>query len=516
MAIDRLAPDPGARSVEREAKLDADQAFEVPDLGALVTVVPLPDRHLRAAYFDTPDLRLWARGITVRHRVEDPPAEGSWTVKLPAGDAGLTLDRTELNWRGPRTDLPGDAAEVLRGVVRHSALQAIAELDTTRRRLALHDLDGTPVAELDDDVVTVLGGGQNGSSFRQIELELANGGSELAGPVLRRLRDAGAVPNNQPKLARALGLAAPGPAGPGAEWGRRATVEDLVRDRIGAGLDQLLDHDYRLRLDPADPPVHSIHQARVATRRLRSDLKLLAVLLDPAWVGPVRDELGWLGALLGRVRDSDVLADHLQPDGLGPSVGAVGRRELLATLGQQRREQCRDLAAALAGERYLNLLDRLAAAIARPPLVRPSGAGRVPSGEDPAIEVLPGLVRHRWKLLRRQVRASGPRPTDRELHRTRIRSKELRYAAETAIPLVGTPARRLAYAAERVQTVLGDHHDAVGAEAWLEAAALNGTPVAAYAAGRLAAEQVRAQHTLRRRWRSAWHELDDPWLRRWL
>ena len=55
-----------------------------------------------------------------------------------------------------------------------------------------------------------------------------------------------------------------------------------------------------------------VHQARVATRRLRSHLRTFRKLLEPEWAEPLRDELGWLGDELGGVRDADVLLDRLK------------------------------------------------------------------------------------------------------------------------------------------------------------------------------------------------------------
>ncbi|HUZ10478.1 MAG TPA: CYTH domain-containing protein, partial [Acidimicrobiales bacterium] len=76
-------------SLEREIKLDVDLRFEMPDLSALAsgcTLVPLPVQRLAATYYDTPDLQLLRRGITLRRR-EDRVAGGEnlWTLKLPTG-----------------------------------------------------------------------------------------------------------------------------------------------------------------------------------------------------------------------------------------------------------------------------------------------------------------------------------------------------------------------------------------------------------------------------------------------
>ena len=97
--------------------------------------------------------------------------------------------------------------------------------------------------------------------------------------------------------------------------GRRATVGDVIRSSIANGYERLLDHDYRLRLRPGDPPEHAVHQARVATRRLRSDLKTFGPFLDPVWLRHTTAELKWLGNRLGQVRDADVLAQRLRECG---------------------------------------------------------------------------------------------------------------------------------------------------------------------------------------------------------
>ena len=55
-----------------------------------------------------------------------------------------------------------------------------------------------------------------------------------------------------------------------------------------------------------------VHQARVAARRLRSNLKTFGRLLDPVWVKHVRSDLKWLSSALGELRDADVLAENLR------------------------------------------------------------------------------------------------------------------------------------------------------------------------------------------------------------
>jgi CHAD domain-containing protein len=130
--------------------------------------------------------------------------------------------------------------------------------------------------------------------------------------------------------------------------------------------------------------------------------------------------------------------------------------------------------------------------------------------------VLPTLVRRPWRKLRRTVRHAGAHPTDQQLHRIRIQAKQLRYAAEAAAPVVGKPARKMAAAAESLQTVLGDHHDAVTAEDWLRREAAGGSHALAFSAGQLVVVQRQRQARLRRQWRKVWASLDRKKVRRWL
>ncbi|HEY5251815.1 MAG TPA: CYTH and CHAD domain-containing protein [Acidimicrobiales bacterium] len=509
--------------LEREVKLDSDSSFQMPDLrGVVARVVQKPAQELRTAYFDTPDLRLWGRGVSFRHRLGEERGSGTWTIKLPSqvgskDGPGATLDRTEMSWSGDRDVMPPQAISLLRGIVRGAALSQVTELMTTRRRLVLHDVGETACVELDDDTVAVVGGPGHGMRFRQVEVELGSGGRSILAAVVRQLRKAGAELSAEPKLAKALRC----PAGPGPVRARtlkhrdrlRAVVEASIADALGC----LLDHDYRLRADPPDPPPHSVHQARVATRRLRSDLKTFRFVLDPVWLDQTRAELKWLGEVFGNVRDPDVLAGHLSDDGQGDDDGPVhdvGGVELRAQLAIERRTALGELSTVLSSRRYFDLLDRLQSAAHRAPFA--SALTRDPDGETRAAEVLPALVGRQWKVLRRRVRRAGDSPSDHQLHQIRIGAKQLRYAAELAEPVMGPKAGRTARAAENLQTILGEHHDAVTAEQWLRQVALRATPMAAFQAGRLSAEQHRRQRKLRRQWRSAWNQIDRENVRGWL
>ncbi len=508
------------RPVEREVKLDASLTFELPDLGdAVAGVVRLPEVELRAVYFDTPDARLWRRGVTFRHRRQGEET-GTWTLKLPAGRSGPSLDRTELEWPGPVGEPPQPALRLLRGLVRRSPLGQVAEVASTRRRLLLGDRQGNRWGELDDDTVTVVGGVGDGRRFRQIELELTGDGDEAVAAVLERLEAAGARPGGEPKLAMALGPSGPTPAPARAVLDRNARVADLVRASVQLGTERLLEHDLGLRLDPLAPSRHHVHQARVATRRLRSDLKTFSEALDPVWVAHVRADLKWLGGLLGDLRDLDVIGDALGSGGVRSPAESEGRRVLRERLGRQRTTASAELYRVLDGDRYLDLLDRLDAAGSVPPFIgaqtRSRRGHRRRPADRPARRAVPAMVKPGWRSLRQRVDAAGPQPSAAELHRIRIRAKRLRYASEAARPVIGKPAHRMAKDAEALQELLGEFHDAASTEGWLRCEARTGTAETSFAAGVLVGRQQHRQETLRDRWRAAWDRLARPKRRRWL
>lgn len=514
-----------ANQTERDVKFAVDRDFDPPDLRFLIgRTVRLPEEQLSTTYFDTPDMRLWNRGITLRHRSREGCEEGTWTLKLPDQGSGPVVTRSELTWPGGRQEVPMATGAILRGVVRRAGLGEVTELATNRRRLALQTGDDEEAwGEIDDDLVTIVGGPNDGLRFRQIEVELRPGRPGVADSVLDRLRSRGARITKQPKLSLALGHP-PSEADQRRQTKskrRRETFADTVQLAIATGLDRLLDHDFRVRLDLTAPDPAGVHQMRVAARRLRSNLKTFGPALDPVWLGHVTEDLRWIGAALGRVRDVDVLAERFQASGCGAHGPSGGHLELMGSLDRQRSDASRQLAAALCDDRYLDLLDRLQSAAHGAPLLRGAAARTGGGAVDPdgaSRDALPSLVKERWRSLERGVRKAGADPSDRRLHRMRIKAKRLRYASEAATPVIGKPAARTAAAAEDVQTVLGELHDAVCAQEWLrrELERPDLTPAAAFAAGNLSHEQHLAQLRLRRRWRSAYKRLRRKQNRAWL
>ena len=249
------------------------------------------------------------------------------------------------------------------------------------------------------------------------------------------------------------------------------------------------------------PTPRACTQARVATRRLRSDLRTFRSKLDHEWAEPLREELRWLGSVLGEARDADVLLARLAGrTEMIPAIEAPGVAQVIEALEQRRKEAHATVIGSINGDRYVALLDRLVEA-ARGPVV-------VPDADVPVRDVVDDLLDGPWRHLRAAVKRAGKRPEDVELHTVRIRVKRMRYAADAVAPILGKSARRFADAAADLQTILGEHNDAVVAGAWLRTwAAGRRSGDAAFAAGMLAGIERSAARDARERWRKAWKRL---------
>lgn len=496
-------------TLEREVKLGAGPAFHLPDLTGViagVAVTPPEAVRLETVYYDTPDLRLARWGVSLRHRA----GEG-WTLKLPGLESGGLLQRDELTFQGGAKKPPEGALAVIRAYVRRAELVPVARLSTLRRRVRLVDAAGERLAEIVDDEVSVRDGRRVAARFREIEVEVAasNGdgpGGGVVAPLVTRLRGAGAgAPDPTPKHIRAIGPRALEPPEVAAQpIQAEAAAKDVIRHVLADSIASLLRHDPIVRTG-ADP--EAVHQARVSTRKLRSNLRTFGPLLDVEWTEPLRAELGWLAMCLGAVRDREVLLDRLKDSASSlPPADQRSGASLLHVLELEIETVRKKLMGDLDSTRYVDLLENLVAAAHAP--------ATLPEADQPAAAVLPALATSPWRRLRSGIRQLPENPTDPELHRIRILAKRARYAAEAVAPVAGAAAESFARAAAKLQTVLGEHQDSVTAQAWLRAARVSGRR--AFVAGELIALEHIASEKARAQWPKAWQALDRKRVRAWM
>ena len=485
---------------EREVKLSAGEEFQLPELGGLldgVIAAPRTEQRLSTVYFDSDDFRLARWGLSFRYRA----GEG-WTVKLPGEDAGALLVRDEVVFEGGSRTPPTGAVDLVRCYVRRAELRPQVRLRTVRRGVLLTDADGRLLADVVDDRVSLLDGQRVVGGFRELEVETTDATPPgLLKALIARLRAAGAgAPDPTPKYLRAIGDAdAVSPEIVLLALSRSASLGEVVRHAIASGVIRLLRHDPVVRLQ-TDP--EGVHQARVATRRLRSDLRTFRGVLAPEWTAALRVELGWLGGELGAARDADVLYERLTARaGELPAASAEGAGAVIEALAQRRVQAHAGLLEALGSDRYVDLIDRLIEAAQTPALVEEQA-------DRAATEALPPIVRRAWRPLDKYVKALPDPPADEQLHTVRILAKRCRYAAEASAPSLGKRTQKLARAAGALQDVLGELNDAVVAERWLrDWASHTRSGRSAFVAGELAALEHVAAHRARSQWPKAWKRL---------
>ena len=237
---------------------------------------------------------------------------------------------------------------------------------------------------------------------------------------------------------------------------RSAPAGDVVLAylRIQAGM--LTSLEPQVRSDEFD----SVHQMRVATRRLRATLRSFGQVIPRSRSEKLAAELKWLGGRLGVARDGEVIPGHLQA-ALRPTpaellIGPVQAR-VQGYFAPRRASAREELIEALDGPRYRDLL----AALDQLCHELPSG----PRAGDPARDVLPAAVAKAYRQADKRMRRARHTPEgpaqNAALHQARKSARRARYAAEVTRPAAGRPAKTFARQMKKVQSVLGDHQDSV-------------------------------------------------------
>jgi CHAD domain-containing protein len=209
-----------------------------------------------------------------------------------------------------------------------------------------------------------------------------------------------------------------------------------------------------------------VHRMRVTARRLRAALQSFTEILPAAATRRLRDDLKWLGGVLGEARDCEVLQEHLRTELAGtPGELVLGPAQARVQVHFASREAAARSAVleALDSQRYYALLDELDRLLEDPPATATSATG------DGGAGALAAAVARAYRRTRRRMRRArrtqaGPE-RDVALHEGRKAAKRARYAAEVTQPVFGKRARRFSRRMKAVQSVLGDHQDAVNAAA---------------------------------------------------
>lgn len=261
----------------------------------------------------------------------------------------------------------------------------------------------------------------------------------------------------------------------------------------------------------------SVHDFRIAARRLRSNLAAFGPLLEGTLPKELAADLRETALKVSGARDAEMLSERVarllaeEPD----AVDVTRVRSTLVELLDSTARANTILSLAYfddpAYDAFVRRLDRFADL---PPWA--------PAASEPAAPVLRDLLKAEWKRFRRAGSDALAAPRDEAgdalLHTARKAAKRARYVTETLVPVFGRRANRLAKAAARVQEVLGEHQDCALTRDYLAGPALEAIPDAddRFVLGRLHAREEATSERLRDDYSRLFLAADRKALRRWL
>ena len=247
----------------------------------------------------------------------------------------------------------------------------------------------------------------------------------------------------------------------------------------------------RLGEDPEE-----LHDMRVATRRMRAALKLFSAAL-PEQACFYRNELKWVGGVLGEVRDLDVQIEHFEK----LSTEQEEDREALSVAKalKERRALAREhMPEALDSDRYDSFVSSYNGMLCRGPEGEEHEEGLA---NEPIVVVAPDLVYRRYKKWRKVGKDLSEESPPEEYHEFRKEGKRLRYTLEFLKDVYGKKVTiGLVKPLKELQDDLGRHQDLIVAAELLENVAAEAqrlSPRTAFAIGSLSERYLQEAADLR-------------------
>lgn len=421
--------------------------------------------RLASVYFDTPKHALRKKGLSLR--IRSAGEKRIQTIK----DAGLAraglFDRPEWESEvgGEVPDLAAAAGTPLEAALsgrRASGLKPVFATEVERTTWTV-EADGSEIeVALDEGRIAADGSAR---MIAELELELKRGSSSALFALARALDAGGALKIGvQTKSERGYRLSAGE-----APSSYKAEPLSLRRgmpagDAVAAIARACIRH---FRLNEAilleTRSVESLHQARVAMRRLRSSLSLFRQLVADPETEALKRRLRALSARLGEARNLDVILERASDLGSGQDEAAADLTGVANRMRADREVAYDRVVETLGSKRFRGLmLDVLA--WAEDGAWRRTNDAEARARLDQPIEVLAGeLLRRGRKRVRKRGRHLGEISPDAR-HEVRIEAKKLRYASEFFAGLVETKEERRRHKAflsalHELQGSLGELND---------------------------------------------------------
>jgi triphosphatase len=488
-----------------------------------LSIKPLPMQQLHDTYLDTEDWRVFRAGFALRLREKEGHVEA--TLKGIRSAREDVADRREITEPLSQSrakalaQATGPVGNRVRDVAGVKPLRTLFEVRTSRQRFAVRSRGpAAAVGEIALDEARFSRGDGHGHRrpmvLTRVELEAVGPESAPLERLAERLRTEcrlhRATENKFAVGLRSASLEPPRGAGPGQEAEPAAAVMHAATragDFAAAALQRLLQewhvNEPAARLGEGAEPLHKL---RVTGRRVDTVLSLFRAYL-PAGLVRSRPTLKALLDALGAVRDADI---RLETASTFRSSLAEGDRPgldpLLQHLESERAQARSRMLRALDAKSTRDWLDTLPNQLAR----------TISSRDAAALAVVPGLIRRRYRKLRKFARRLTPKSSMAEFHKVRVQTKKLRYAIEVVAPAYTKPADKMLAALHNLQGKLGTQHDADVVSLYLTQLAThppaNFTAATLFMMGRMAELHARTAARMGRKVEKPWRNARG---RRW-
>lgn len=446
---------------EVELKLIAGPSFDAAalqkQLVSVGTLVKTESFEQRDTYLDTPSAELVTLGLSARVRAKKDGRQVD--VKPVPIESGLVMRRSEFTAPVSKKGEPGRTLRKLLakmlGVALDDKAGPVLTLHTDR---VLHtvEVDGSRV-EVCVDTVRVLGASdKEAGSFLEVEAELVEGGEGALHILADAFSSFDLSASGRSKYVRAREMLEL----PAYDWSASAPAFEPSTDMAEAAravcrqqlqLMQNYEPGTRIGLD-----TEHLHKMRVATRRLRTAMRVF----EAAFVDADRKFLGrgfrWLGRRLGAIRDLDVamLALPTWRSRFGPEPEA-GWDALSERLEVRRGRARRELVDALDSTRWTELAEAAERAFS---------VASHPCG--PLSDHMGPLLESRLSAFEAGVQTFMRTHELGDAHQLRILGKRLRYTVEFLRPALATDVKPLLKRLSVFQDTLGAMQDASEAGAF--------------------------------------------------
>ena len=207
-----------------------------------------------------------------------------------------------------------------------------------------------------------------------------------------------------------------------------------------------------------DIDIEFVHQARVATRRMRSLLLLFHNAVSSNVGEYFGRELKWLGKKFGAVRDLDVFLLNLSEFKKQIEYFPAKNKKVFEDwIENHRSASLKALIDVLESSRYNNFERRIISFLERSLPARPHASDAI----KPVSEVAPILINNIYDAVIKQGHAVLANPKLKEFHLLRIQMKRLRYACEFMVPAYGGTFDKFIDRTVEIQDCLGQIQDTV-------------------------------------------------------